>query len=159
MNKSDQMFRQYPWIKWLFRRAYAASWRYSIFAFNLNWDAIKKPKFERIDEGLMSSGVSSGSHSYKSYPEQNSTTRTTDVYSTFVVYDIAGFLVSRRIRSLPWSHETIRDRLRNWEILRVHAIVEVAVSYNRSGIFSFSHDVNTTIRIPPNDGMDSFLKA
>jgi len=153
------MFRPYPWLKRLFRRAYAASWRYSSFAFNLDWKAIKKPRVQRIDRVFMSGRVSSGSHSYKSYPEVNSTTRTTDVYSTFVVYDIAGFRVSRRIRSLPWSHKTIRDRLRNWEMLRVHAIVEVTVSYYRSGIYSFNHEVNTIIHIPPNDGMDSFLKA
>ena len=159
MNKNDQMFHSYQWLQWLFRRAYMASWRYSSFAFNLSWNAINKPKIERIDDRLISSWVSSGSHSYKSYPEQNSATRTTDVYSTFIVYDIAGFRVSRRIRSLPWSHRTIRNRLRNWEILRVHAIVEITVSYYRSGIYSFDHEVNTTIHIPPNDGMDRFLKA
>jgi len=158
MNKNDKMFRKYPWLRWLLRRAYMASWRYSFFAFHLVWERISKPKIQRIDRGLLASGAEHGSHSYKTYPGLNSTTRTTDIYATFVVYDIAGFLLSRKIRTFPWSRKTLGEKLRIWEKLRIHAVVEIAVSYMRSGIITFSHEVNTTVHIPPTGGMKEVLE-
>ena len=157
MYRNERIMKRDPWLRWVFRRTILSSWRYWCFAFNLPWGRISRPTFKRIDASLLQRIVISGPDVYRPY--QTGLERTVEVYSTFVLYDIWGFIFLRKIRAYPWNkNRELRERLSVWGLVRLVAVVDACVSYNRLGFTAYGLELNTVVHQEPSCGMPDLLR-